>query len=63
MRMAVAIVVLDVVAILAFKLGGVEQRSLRIRYGFVGAWTVASALVVAFGMRAVRRARAAAQRS
>jgi hypothetical protein len=57
-----AILVLDLVAIAAFKLMHMDARPDRTRTTFVAAWTLVSALVAAWGLVGVRKARLAARR-
>ena len=61
-KMVVALVGLHALAILAFRVAGIEHRSFHTRYLFVGVWTMVTALVAAWGLRQVRQARLSARR-
>jgi hypothetical protein len=56
------IVALDVVAIGLFEAGHVAQRGRQFLEGYVIVWTVASALVAAWGLYQVKQARRAWRR-
>ena len=61
-RMIVAIVILDAIAIPVFYLLHLNERPGTPQNTYVGIWTLVSALIVAIQLRKIRRARLAAIR-
>lgn len=57
LRLAITVVTVHAVMIGIWYLAGVSKSDDRTRLYFIVAWTVSTALVVAFQMRKVRRAR------
>ena len=62
LRLVVAVVVIDLLAIGAYALGGVGSASPKSRIAFAAVWTVATLVAVLIGLRRLREARLASLR-
>jgi hypothetical protein len=56
-QMVLAVVVLDAAAIGAYTVAGIATAGPRVRTLFTAVWTIVTAVVVAVGMRRIRRHR------
>ena len=57
MRLIVAVVILDAVALGTYYLGGIDQGSVLAKQVFTGVWLVATAMTVAILLKRVRAIR------
>jgi hypothetical protein len=62
LRLVIGVMVVDVLAIGAYALGGFSSASPRTRIAFAAVWTIATLAVVLIGLRRLREARIAAPR-